>query len=75
MKGDKIFHSEATSQIVAQVTNEFESFVLIPYLARVEYKDRDVCALFAGGRSGELEDPTALSRLSITSSSFRCRTM
>jgi hypothetical protein len=44
--------------------------VLIPYFARVEYMDPDVCLLGGGGLLCSSEDPTASSRLCIASSSF-----
>jgi len=47
-----------------------DSFVFMPYFARVEYKERIVCDLFGGGCSTS-EGPTALSRLWKASSNFR----
>jgi hypothetical protein len=50
------------------MTDGFGSLVLMPYLARMEYSDRVVFAVFLLGRS---PDPTASSRLWNASSSLR----
>lgn len=56
-----------------KMTNDLDSFVLIPYFARVEYIERFVRVRLREGWSSMSVGPSASSRLCMTWSSLRYR--